>query len=564
MSCRIHSAAPGLTFAVFLLSATVVSAGSFAPDPGWTEPEVFYGSFGESIATAGDVNSDGFADVILAGPFYVAAGGPSTNQEGVLLVYHGSNSGLDEFYDWFEIGPNPGTTLGYRVAFAGDLDDDGFDDVLFNSGSGFGGGTHRLHARFGSGSGLGGTWDFDSGEMYGALGPNIAAGGDIDDDGFTDIVAGFPLSDGDRGRLRIFHGSASGLPATPDQEMIGQVNQHLGDDVVFAGDVDGDGYDDVLICDRDTGAGGASIDLHHGSITGLEPDPAWSYPRPDGITCGFGRPLSSAGDLNDDGYDDAIIGVPQLSHDGGEGALLVVLGSADGFGAEPNQVLYGEGRLGYAVHDVGDVNGDGFSDIVAGAPFLSEGAGESGRAFVFLGSDIGLQPEPAWVNNPVLDSLRVGYSVSPAGDVNGDGLVDLLVADPATPVGNGRVHLFYGIETLTVGPAGAILPEEGAFLRVDKAASGNLALSWDPSCLGGEEDYAIYAGSTDDFASHQPVTCSTGKLKSWEVSASDGSRYYLVVPRSLDSEGSYGIGAASAERLPSTGACLPQSVGSCD
>ena len=77
-------------------------------------------------------------------------------------------------------------------------------------------------------------------------------------------------------------------------------------------------------------------------------------------------------------------------------------------------------------------------------------------------------------------------------------------------------------------------------------------------------DFAIYAGPLGDFAGHRPETCTTAGLKTWVLSAAGGDSYYLVVPRSLNREGSYGLDSTGEPRAPSTNPCLPQAVAACD
>jgi hypothetical protein len=133
---------------------------------------------------------------------------------------------------------------------------------------------------------------------------------------------------------------------------------------------------------------------------------------------------------------------------------------------------------------------------------------------------------------------------------------------------------FRASDSLTVGPrlvvdyAAAPVPAAGAAgaadqLSVDKATGGELALAWSPSCNGADSDYEIYEGAIGDFASHSPRLCSTGGATSGTLTPAAGDRYYLVVPRSADSEGSYGLDGQLQQRPAATEACVPQQVGGC-
>ena len=538
--------------AMIAMIATGVSAQTFETEPVWSEPETFYGYFGSTLAAAGDVDGNGWDDVIVGGPFHTDCC-PSFQQYGAVFLYSGSTVGLLPSIAWFEVGPELGTTLGEDTARAGDVNGDGFADVVFNSGSGFGNGTHQVHVRFGSSGGLASGWNFDSGMLYGALGPAVDGAGDVNGDGFDDIVSGFSHSDNQRGRLRAFYGSPTGLPLVADWEVGGAIGQELGNGIEIVGDVDGDGYDDVLVCDS-----GTSFLLYAGSASGLGATPVWTYPQQD-YGCWTGQGMSAAGDLNDDGFADIVVGARGLGENGDQTGLLVFPGSSDGLAAGPLQELAGGGEFASSIASAGDVNGDGFSDLLVGAP----GDPGGGRAYLFLGSAVGLQPEPAWASAPVEGALALGSSVSPAGDVNGDGLADLLVGDPNAPTyAFGRALLFLGVQAVSAGPAGAF-DSNAAVLRLGKSDSDRIVMNWSASCSAEAEDYSVYRGALGDFQSHSPVTCSTGQMTAWEVSATDGDGYYLVVPRTLDSEGSYGTNSFSAERQPMSDACLPQSITQC-
>ncbi len=535
------------TIPVALLVAAVSasSAQTFDPSPAWMEPEVYYREFGYTVARCGDLNGDGFGDVIVGAPFYDLA---ASEQPGAVQIYLGTQDGLSETPAWFWSGDFV-DTLGWDVAFAGDVNDDGYDDVAFSFGGFSPPSTHGMYVQLGASSGYG-LWTFDTGAAYSGLGPSIDGAGDVNGDSYDDLVAGFQYSDGDRGRLRVFHGSPLGLPLLPDSEIVGDIDQEPGTAVRFAGDVDADGYDDVLACDA-----GSRFLLYPGSAHGLETDPAWNYPQGTPAGCHFRR-IAAAGDLNDDGYDDVVTGLTEYAPGPDDYGFRVFLGSSGGLEDEPAQTLIGEGSFGWSFASVGDVNGDGFDDLAVGAPDEAGG----GRVYLHLGSEVGLQPQPAWANDPIPGSGNLGFSVSSAGDVNGDGLVDLLVGDPGALGGLGRAVLFLGIQPLTFGAAGSI---DDASLRLGRGTGGHVDLTWSASCAAGYEDYAVYRGTLGDFDSHAPVTCSSGGSTRWTVSGDDGDRYYLVVPRTIDSEGSYGRDGFAVERTPSPSACFPQVIAAC-
>src|SRR5439155_22422688 len=137
------------------------------------------------------------------------------------------------------------------------------------------------------------------------------------------------------------------------------------------------------------------------------------------------------GDVNGDGYSDVIVGAVLYDNgqaDEGRAYVYLVFPSAtlfrSGWTAESNQVA---AQFGWSVATAGDVNGDGYSDVIVGAPLYSNGEGEEGRAFVYLGSASGLAVTAAWTAESDQISAYFGNSVATAGDVNGDGYSRFIV-----------------------------------------------------------------------------------------------------------------------------------------
>ncbi|MGE5176820.1 MAG: FG-GAP-like repeat-containing protein [Hyphomicrobiales bacterium] len=152
----------------------------------------------------------------------------------------------------------------------------------------------------------------------------------------------------------------------------------------------------------------------------------------------FGAAVSGVGDVNGDGYGDVLVGSPAWS--GREldvGRALLYLGGPGGGDSDPDWVLEGRqeaGILGDAVAGAGDVNGDGFADVIVGEPgFSSGGRSYRGRALLFLGTRHGLQSSPWWELAGSSERQYLGEWVAAAGDVNGDGLADVLVGGETGP-----------------------------------------------------------------------------------------------------------------------------------
>jgi len=119
----------------------------------------------------------------------------------------------------------------------------------------------------------------------------------------------------------------------------------------------------------------------------------------------------------------------------------------------------------------------------------------------------------------------------------------------------------------TAAPPSGRVPDDalwpGQPLTLEKAPDGQITLRWSGSCLGTDTDYEIYEGTVGSYYSHAALSCTTGGATSITFVPASGFRYYLVVPRNLVREGSYGLRSSGAERPQLTGACLPQQVGTC-
>jgi hypothetical protein len=163
--------------------------------------------------------------------------------------------------------------------------------------------------------------------------------------------------------------------------------------------------------------------------------------------------VSTAGDVNGDGYSDVIVGAPL--YDNGqtdEGRAYVYYGSSGGLAssagwtAESDQA---DALLGYSVGRAGDVNGDGYSDVIVGARMYDNGQTREGRAYVYYGSAGGLAVSAGWTAESDQANAYFGYSVGTAGDVNGDGYSDVIVGAYYYDNGQtneGRAYVYYGNE----------------------------------------------------------------------------------------------------------------------
>jgi hypothetical protein len=409
-------------------------------DPSWTgEGGQSNERFGISVASAGDVNGDGFDDIIVGAYRY----DNGQADEGRALVYHGSATGPSLSPDWSAEGDQSSAYFGFSVSGAGDVNGEGTDDVVvgayrYDNGQSDEG---RAFVYLGSPGGLAATpaWTAESGQASAYFGYSVAGAGDVNDDGFDDLLVGarfFDNGNTNEGSVFLFLGSASGPEAGPAWSVEGDQDfAELGYSVDGAGNVNGDAYDDLILGSRSydngqTNEGRALV--FHGSATGPGASPDWIGEIDQGAA-EFGAAVRGAGDVNDDGFDDVIVGAhlytDQIVKEGG---AFVYLGSGAGLATQPVWSAFGgqdTAELGFSVDGAGDVNGDGFDDVIVGARGhdAADGTSNSGRVEVYLGSDTGLDGTAAWSYESNQAGAELGYAVAGAGDVDGDTAGDVLV-----------------------------------------------------------------------------------------------------------------------------------------
>jgi hypothetical protein len=410
------------------------------------ESDQMNANLGVSVAAAGDVNDDGYADVIVGAYRYDSG----ETEEGAAFVFLGSADGIvatgNPLNADAQLESNQTDAwLGWSVAGAGDINGDGYSDVIvgayryrnFFAGVGnveagaafiFLGSANGIVAR-GNPSNANST--FQGRRLEAWMGYSVAGAGDIDDDGYADVIVGAPNYDVETnpespakraGGAFIFYGSASGIPngssetadtklKAPDVDGV-KTNTFFGWSVAGAGDVNDDGYADVIvgapfyeIPNTDANEGLAFIYLGGaGGIADGDPTTAATQIESDQETAKLGQSVAGAGDVNGDGYSDVIVGA--YRYDAGEneeGAAFLYLGSASGLVANGNpanadvQIESNQewAWLGHSVAGAGDVNDDGVDDVIVGAPTYDMGAIKEGTAFVFLADpSLIILPEP--------------------------------------------------------------------------------------------------------------------------------------------------------------------------
>ena len=393
---------------------------------------------GISVGTAGDVNGDGFSDVIV-GAYGYDNGQPD---EGRTIVYYGGFAGLALSPAWTAEGDQTSTFFGRSVATAGDVNGDGYSDVIVGADYYDNGQTNegQVFVYHGAAVGLANypAWIAESNQVNAQLGASVATAGDVNGDGYSDVIVGAPFFDNgevDEGWALVYHGSPGGIPTTPAWTIEGsQGGAYLGMSVGTAGDVNGDGFADVVV--GAPGFDGVQLDggqalVHLGSTTGLGLSPAWTA---EGVQFGeyFGGSVGTAGDVNRDGYSDVIVGADHFDGEWtDEGRALVYHGSATGpsHSADWTKAIESpEAFFGHSVGTAGDVNGDGYSDVIIGAYGFGQGVIlRRGRAYVYQGTSTGLTPFHSWMDEGNQAAQWYGFSVGTAGDVNGDGFSDVVV-----------------------------------------------------------------------------------------------------------------------------------------
>ncbi len=429
---------------------------------------------GYAVATAGDINGDGYDDFIIGafsantyrGASYVVFGGAGGFPSTLNL------SSLDGTTGFKIPGLSVLDQTGFSVASAGDVNKDGYDDIIIG-GQGVGSYAGASYVVFGKASGFSASLDLTSlngtnGFKISGVSANdnsgrtVSSAGDINGDGFADVIIGAYGVNGQAGATYVVFGKASGFSANLSLSALNGTNGFVlngsslsGWSVASAGDVNGDGFDDIL-----TGAwlagsvsGVTWLMFGHGgsfaSSLNVSSFDGTNGVRIVGPALGghSGWSVSGAGDINKDGFADIIIGGPLTSTGG---VAYVVFGHAGGFSSDlllanlngtDGFKITGSANegVGWSVDGAGDVNGDGYADLIVGAHFAGPNGTNSGAAYVVFGKAGGFA---ATLDVSTLNGSngfeiagastggKAGTSVAGAGDINHDGYDDLIVGAP--------------------------------------------------------------------------------------------------------------------------------------
>lgn len=429
-----------------------------------------YDGLGCSVSGAGDVNGDGYSDLIVGALDY-------NSSQGIAYIFFGG-SVLDNTADVTMIGEAAIDYFGQAVSRAGDVNSDGFADVIVGaSGNDAGGSTAgRAYIYFGGASMNNSADVVITGAAFDNLGWSVASAGDVNGDGYSDVVIGVPGDNAYAGKGVIYFGGQS-MNNVADVDLYGGnfPNDLCGYAVSTAGDINGDGFDDVIVGsiyndDAGTDAGSAYLYLGGSTMNGTSD----LYLTGEATGDYFGSSVSSAGDVNNDGFTDFVVGAPDGGFNGAGKAYVYFGGNSLNNVADVTITGNENNYLGSSISTAGDVNGDGYSDVIVGAPYYNFG---EGRIYILFGGSTMDNIADVTITGNVGDYL--GPSVSSAGDVNGDGLSDVIAGAPTSDyngTSSGRGYLYLS-SSPPINPraisARDVPYDQGGVLKLKWVRSGN-------------------------------------------------------------------------------------------
>ncbi|MDK9704379.1 MAG: FG-GAP-like repeat-containing protein, partial [Sulfuritalea sp.] len=519
--------------------------------------------FSKVIASAGDVNGDGFDDLIVGAPgwsdsrsFYY-----NSHEGRAYVVFGGSAnpgpinlSAIASGIGGFAIRSSDNSDrIGSSVSGAGDINGDGLADLLVGAayGNGFvvfgktdGNAVNIATAPDGSGGYVttvaNGSGGFVLSGGYSIQSKDVADAGDVNGDGLADLIVG---NSSDNQSYVVFGRSNNGSDINLASLGSGGftingecTSDFSGFSVDGAGDVNGDGLADLIVGARGNDAGGGNYAGRSYVVFGQTANTAINLSAVAAGGGGFaltgetggdqsGFSVAGAGDVNGDGLADLIIGARGYDVDGiSIGRSYVVFGRTDNpanlslstvAGGSGGFAINGEsdgGQSGWSVAGAGDVNGDGLADLIISAPTSDAGGNDAGRSYVVFGKS---ESNPSYVNvdlsavaggtggfaitgeNAAGQSGRV---VAAAGDLNGDGLADLVVSAPNSNSYTGRSYVIYGATDGAFSPTAVDqMGDSGNNTLLGTSGNDNIvAGAGNDTLIGGGGVDVLYGGAGDD------------------------------------------------------------------
>jgi hypothetical protein len=439
---------------------------------------------------------------------------------------------------WFDGGNE------HRAISSGDLDGDGLTDLIIGD-SGRDGGTGAVDIHMGRLTGLSTTADQTlTGLAIGdGFGTAVAVIPDIDGDGSDELLVGAPgaknSTSSATGSASLFFGAEPFV--SPNQIWYGDDSGDLfGAQIRVLGDVNFDGLADWAIqsSGKPTGDSGGTgmVEVFHGAAV---PGNNSNWSRTGfGTNLEFGHSIAQIGDINGDGAMDFAIGsAGGLTDLVGYGRVDIYLGNSSGLVNHRVLEMNQQGTLfGYAVAGTGDLNGDGYDDIVIGEPLNSSNSLGEGLVWFFEGGPNGTLPNPILTMAGGQANVRFGTAFAAAGDVDEDGYDDLFIARAGGAGGKGEVLLQFGSKdsfietTFNVWSTGVNGTRKGTILESIGDVDGDGQPEW---ILGGwnisSSSLALYEHRDFEAIRLSPSMGSTGSLVSIQVEVDIRGRTHLLM-----------------------------------